>query len=323
MLLPILFVILLTLGKGQAFFLVPSANNSLGNASVNVSCFFFQLNSNYSYPNYRYCMLTVDADFINGTHFTWWEYMGWSYINPARQWLSKRNCSGFSANTPIGYGYCSPWPYQTGVNLTSYVCICNTNGCNVNTSTCETSVDAIRQQGAAPAQPSAIAPPLNSSLSCADGSLPTTFSYCNGYNYSLDFNASACRDYYASQTVMCGASYLFGFSWSYALSIREADRYLDGWFPLVGTNGSSGNNSVLFFETNTSTLVVLSFLNTRYCVCYCITNMCNLNISTCTAGINFDCTYVAVNSSATNTTINPTSVSTSKRRVKDSHLPEV
>lgn len=314
MLFPISFVFLLAIGSGQAFFSLSIANSSIGNASLNVSCYFYQINSNVSYPSYRYCMLTIDADYVNGTHFTSWEYTGWSNVNPVRQWLSKRNCSGFSPSTPIGYGYCSSWPYQTGVNLTSYICICNTNACNSNTSTCEASVDAIRQQGAAPTQPPAIAPILNSSISCADYSLPTTYSWCNDRNFSLGFNGSACRDYYASQTVMCAAFYFFGFTSSIALTIRETDLALDTIVTLLTHNYLFVNVSASFFETNTSFLVAFSFQNFQICYCYCATNMCNINISTCTAGMNFDCTYTGINST-TNTAVNTTSLSTSKIRL--------
>ena len=315
MLFLISFLFLLGIGSGQAFFPISIVNSSIGNDSLNVSCYFYQGNSNYSYPLSRYCMLTIDTDYVNGTRFTWWEYTSWSYVNPVRQWLSKRNCSGFSPSTPIGYGYCSPWPYQAGVNLTSYICICNTNTCNYNTSTCETSVDAIRQQGAAPAQPPAIAPVLNSTISCADYSLPTTYGNCNFRNYTPGFNDSACRDYYASQSVMCAVSYSSFFSWSTAYSIRETDRDMDYMVLWRMNNASFGNTSTnLIFETNTSFLMAITFSNFQYCICYCTTNMCNINISTCTAGMNFDCTYTGVNATA-NTTVNTTNLSTSKIRV--------
>jgi hypothetical protein len=210
-----------------------------------------------------------------------------------------RNCSGrFSPSTPIGYGTCSSRPYFKG-NLTE-LCVCtNTSGIS-NMNACKASVDADLAANHQPPTLSQLFPNLTANITCADSqTFPSNYSMCNsappGYIYLATFNRSACVSFMATHTVMCQFGSMYGNTVMAGFSQYEAYMYLHDMIGslqsfVVQQNQLSPN----VLQSPTQVLLLYPISSSDYrCICLCTTSMCNINISTCTAGLPYDCTVSA------------------------------
>ncbi|CAF3092625.1 unnamed protein product [Rotaria sp. Silwood2] len=158
----------------------------------------------FMYPNMAYgdaCIfIQQNGDLLNGSRF--YTFLAASLVetNLYRQ-ISRRCGSNFSPeNTFIGYGRCNPFPYET---WTTDLCICSTNYCNLNYSTCVANVQATSSR---PANLPIFVPELNNIISCYTGSHGST--YVNVFNDSLmiesieaPIDINAFRTYYTTHSV--------------------------------------------------------------------------------------------------------------------------
>jgi hypothetical protein len=126
-------------------------------------------------------------------------------------------------------------------------------------------------------------------------------------------NSTMCYQYFQNKTVLCNIfTYdysLFGFvdGIGTSLGVEEYQQWLSNdlasyleYINIVWNSTSVTNFTYQVYENPTSVLVYESFtLGCNvfiYCNCYCMTNYCNQNITTCSVGFNVNC-------NATNATI--------------------
>lgn len=224
----------------------------------------------------------------------------WSNFYTA--FMLQRNCSGpmFSSNTSIGYGSCSIRPYMTWNSTKICIFLGQYSNCTMtNYSVCQTMVNNTLSTNSAPPILPSILPNLTTPLTCADYALPSSYSICLLYNQWYGYNQSACVSYFASNTFLCFAYYdpyyVTGYSQGYG--IVEGYQQLNNIILYnVATNLSTSTGvKYRIYESTTQVLFTYPILlsnNISYyvCYCFCLTNMCNVNISTCSSGLTFNCT---------------------------------
>ncbi|CAM4937468.1 unnamed protein product [Rotaria socialis] len=260
----------------------------------------------------------------NYTYLDWHVQPTLVYSNLYAALMESRHCSGpmFSSNTPIGYGNCSTRPY-IGWNYTD---ICVTAGNYVanssvlNYTTCQAMVNASLVANAAPAQLPQILPNLTVPLTCADSALPSSYTMCNMFSSWLGFNQSACMIYFASNMFLCSIYYDPYYAYSVALGYGLVESYQqinNNVLLTIATNYSTSTGvSYRMFESTTQLLLAVPILmsnNVSYygCYCYCLTNMCNTNIATCSSGLGFNCSVPTfITATTTNTTVSYSTTTT-------------
>ncbi|CAF3666141.1 unnamed protein product [Rotaria socialis] len=260
----------------------------------------------------------------NYTYLDWHVQPTLVYSNLYAALMESRHCSGpmFSSNTPIGYGNCSTRPY-IGWNYTD---ICVTAGNYVanssvlNYTTCQAMVNASLVANAAPAQLPQILPNLTVPLTCADSALPSSYTMCNMFSSWLGFNQSACMIYFASNMFLCSIYYDPYYAYSVALGYGLVESYQqinNNVLWTIATNYSTSTGvSYRMFESTTQLLLAVPILmsnNVSYygCYCYCLTNMCNTNIATCSSGLGFNCSVPTfITATTTNTTVSYSTTTT-------------
>jgi hypothetical protein len=246
----------------------------------------------------NYCVIEVTQVGSN-LNVTFTDHSFFSVINFHTALMAQRGCSGPSAsNMPLGIWSCPPRPYTQQTGATSQVCVCATNLCNLNLNLCQSSLALTNVS--VPSLLANILPSLTTTVSCYDSRLPT---YTNCFSYSVAsgnanyFNMSACNDFYATNSVICFSCYdpVINTPLSYALSVYEADYLLDYFIvqPVYQNTTNNAGMQYCLYQSATSVLLALPFtfhnINHYYCFCFCTTSQCNLNITTCAAGFNFDC----------------------------------
>ena len=220
--------------------------------------------------------------------------IGYNYL---KQYVAGRCSSGqfWPSSTPIGYGTCTQLPYET-YSLT--LCICSTNNCNADYSTCVASVQAT-QSSPPPPLPSGV-PELTNRISCYQGYQGSTYmDMFNGvgwlYNEYTPFNMSAARAYQSSHAVACllnvntqtgdwYQSALMYEEYSGILYVILSEKILNISSMYAESATSVSLQGTSYYYTNAS-LYWISNTFTQL-TCFCTTNNCNQNSSTCAIGLN-------------------------------------
>ena len=218
--------------------------------------------------------------------------------------LQYRNCSGsmFSTILPIGYGSCSNRPYLQ-INRT-VMCI-STGLYNNDTSfgypDCQIAVNTTLANNAVPVQLPNVLPTLTNTLTCADYGLPSSHSLCNFYSNWIGFNQTICMTYVSTHMGVCYTYYDSWYNYGYPQGFYSVEGYqqMNDYILWAVANNYSTSTGVRYrlFESATQALLALPNLMsdniTSYyvCYCFCTTNLCNTNMSTCTASFSFNCTY--------------------------------
>jgi hypothetical protein len=274
----------------QAFFSPSLENVRLDDSSSRIFCISQSSDGDIDISKARLCVIEEQQ------FDTEQEKIRWTHIDGLNWYLDiiqERECSGFISITPIGYGSCKALPYQENVR-TSKLCICAASGCNKNMSQCVNSVD---QSMASPLLPKPLPinmPVLKYQLACADlqnSQLGLSYFTCLKMSVLiLGFNIAACNNYFRLHTVMCYSRYSnhINFAWKHALTIFEAGHELDIHL-FQSVDKLSFQSYKQIFQSTTQVLIVVKNGATIQCDCYCITPNCNIDISTCTTGLNFDC----------------------------------
>ncbi|CAF0764323.1 unnamed protein product [Adineta steineri] len=202
--------------------------------------------------------------------------------------LVTRRCSGFTSDSDIGYGLCSQLPFEYfDIDL---LCICATDLCNENFTTCKQSVDSNPNL---PTLPSPI-PTLTANtlaISCQDtplGILNSTY-YCIRDSTPY-INMTQCEEYVQNHTVVC--MYLESDDGSYLTLVAIPDE--DYEYVLADQidkmQGVATQSNFIQFYNETSGAFHVQWQEdvedtdnyTRiYNKCYCMTDDCNFNLTEC------------------------------------------
>ncbi|CAF1588855.1 unnamed protein product [Rotaria magnacalcarata] len=174
-------------------------------------------------------------------------------------------------------------------------------------------VNASLVANVAPTQLPQILPNLTVPLTCADSALPSSYTMCNMFNSWLDFNQSTCMSYFASNMFLCSIYYDPYYAYSDALGYGLVESYQqlnNNVRSTIAPNYSTSTGvSYRMFESTTQLLLAVPILisnNVTYygCYCYCLTNMCNTNIATCSSSLGFNCSVPTfITATTTNTTV--------------------
>ena len=287
---------------------VTGSNGILNMTQVASNDFCFIEQINITTPNAT-VLSTISAGVING------------YDN-FKQYVSGRCSSGqfWPSVTPIGYGACTQLSYETqAVQL----CICSTDNCNLDYSTCVASVQAT--QSVPPPNLPTYFPDLTNVITCDQSYQGLTYSdmyHGTGwiYNEYTPFNMSQVRAYQSTYAVACllyvnvqtGDWYKFPAMYeSYGSILYQIlrEKKMNTLIMYVESLTSVSVQRTSVYYTNTS----LSWQSSNFTeiVCLCTTNNCNQNLSTCAIILN---TSVSTTTSttllSTNNTI-PTTITSS------------
>ena len=243
--------------------------------------------------------------------------------NIVREYVSGRCSSGqfWPSVTPIGYGTCTRLPYET---YTVRLCICSTNNCNVGYSTCVASVQAT--QSAPPPNFPTHFPDLTNLITCDQGYQGPTYSdmyHGTGwlFNEYTPFNMSAVRAYASSHAVACalyvnaqtGDWYKLPVmydSYSTILYLILLQKKMNVLSTYTESSTSVSIEQTSVYYTNTSSYWNMTTFN--QIVCFCTTNNCNQNLSTCAIGLNASVSSTTnLPLPSTNNTIQTTTISSS------------
>jgi hypothetical protein len=166
---------------------------------------------------------------------------------------------------------------------------------------CQAAVNTTLVTNTVPAQLPNLLPNLTNTLTCADYALPSSHSMCNFYSNWLGFNQTLCMNFVSSHMGLCYAYYDPWYNYGYSQGFYSVEGYqqLNNFILWAVANNYSTSTGVqyLLFESATQALLAIPFLLsdnvTSYyaCYCFCISNSCNTNMSTCSAGFPFNCTY--------------------------------
>ena len=185
--------------------------------------------------NTRVCAFQEDTGIWNRSNFLRRTYMANTTADILRQ-IVRTRCQGFSNNSDLGYGSCIPRPFEL-YNKTT-LCICATDFCNRDLTTCQQAVT-----GPTSLQPNSppVFPVLTAPITCYDN---TQFSdYMNNYvERNLSYvcanlpyylrtvgqlptkliDQAMCDNYTQTNTVLCGIDA----SLRYTVECKNSCRYI-------------------------------------------------------------------------------------------------
>ncbi|CAF1594942.1 unnamed protein product [Adineta ricciae] len=259
-------------------FVVPSTVNcfflqDVGNLTIlrNLSCV---VNANGTMgTDYQFCVVRVYNGTIGTSTTVVPVYSGLRYTNTFLRYL-QQNCPEYQTNpdTTVSGTCTSSSSFETFSSMR--FCICATDSCNKNISTCEVSIFSL---GDAPV-PTSFIPSLS------------TFIPCNHtYNSSIIcteqpfINSSLCDDYVKNNSVLCAISSSGTQTIQTALVGIDYERYLsEKVYQLRSLNANNGSNSSYSETTNIAYYTYASATTSLLQECVC-TNLsyCNYNMTTC------------------------------------------
>ena len=225
-----------------------------------------------------------------------------------KRFITERCSSGnFQPSvTLIGYGLCTRLPYEAS---TSTLCICSTDNCNYNYTTCVASVQA--SQSSPPPIPASYIPELTNIVSCQNGYQGATYMenyFGNGSTHKeyTPWNMTVARAYRSTVAVAC-VLYMNQLSgdWYQVAVLPDEYGFLLQNIKMLQAMG------VLTFYAESSTSVSAVTLSDYYyspmihwllyigqIMCFCTTNDCNQNFSTCAIGFTMNGSSIIHMSSA-------------------------
>jgi len=234
------------------------------------------------YTNCEYCVYEF---FNNGTDST--ISHDCIYITNTYRLVTQR-CTGFTNTSDIGYGLCSTLPFEYfDIDL---LCICATDLCNENFTTCKQSVDSNRNLPVLPT-PIPLLTAESSAISCHD----TTLGILNSTYYCIRdstpyINMTQCEEYVQNHTVL--RMYLESDNGNYltlvALPDEDYEYVLADQIHLMQRMAIKLNVKQYYNETKDAFYVqwneILEHMDNYtmiYNKCYCLTNDCNINLTAC------------------------------------------
>ncbi len=272
---------LLYIGLSEAFFNGDLSTIVNRTNRFNLTCYYY---GNWV-TNCEYCVYQY---FYNGSSSTsYYDYMDTTNIYKT---ISQR-CQGFSDKTDIGYGICSPLSFE--LFDISIFCICATNMCNMNLTTCRTSVSNQLESNSAPSVLSSIIPELVTPITCVD----TTYQITDSLNASFYcavlaspyIDIEKCNEYVANNTVLCMVTITDGDELSIAIPTDFSKYYLDGALGRINTFNRDPTKTLWYNETsasfylnyNVTTINGNVSQTTHTQRCFCAEDNCNMDLTSC------------------------------------------
>jgi hypothetical protein len=286
----LLFTLLIRINLSQSFFKNSPFQLNTITDRLNLTC-ASDFGSTDLFTNCEYCVYEL---ITNGTDST--ISHDCIYITNSYRLLTQR-CSGFSDTSDTGYGLCSQLPFEYyDINL---LCICATDFCNENFTTCKQSVDSNPKLPILPS-PIPLLTAKSSVITCQDtplGVLNSTYYCVRDTTPYIDMNQ--CEEYVRNHTVLC--MYLESDNGSYLTVVAVPDEdyeyVLAEQIQLMERMAVRSNVQQYYNETTEAfylqwkeqlaNMVDDIMINETmiYNKCYCLTNHCNVNLTTCLQSI--------------------------------------
>jgi hypothetical protein len=245
---------------------------------LNLTCYYYGL----VYTDCEYCVYQF---FNNGSASE--VYYDCSQVTNTYKTISQR-CQGFSDTTDIGYGVCLPLSFE--LFDISILCICATNMCNQNFTSCQSSVNYQIESNSAPSVLPSVAPAFTTPISCVDttnllGDSSTMSSFCAEYS-SPYINVTECNEYVVNNTVLCIYISSGGNPYPFASTSDDYNLFLSG--AIIGINERSQDPNIVQFYNESSSYFYVNWNetfddNTTLIVqrCLCAEDNCNSNLMIC------------------------------------------
>ena len=259
-----------------------------------------------------YCVIAIVTSFANNSIATKTQRSG-TYLSNTYRNFAIHQCN-FSTGIDIGYGNCIPYYYQTAASI--QLCICSTNYCSNNYTSCQASVN--QALSSPPPLLPVLQPPLSSTTTCQDyyasytAALNITPPIYTGCSLLLgDQDVSKCATYIVNHAAICAVFYISQQRFSYQIALIEGsyEVYID--YMINATLAIRFNSPLGYqYQTSGSIAVIWPDNSGEYYtgMCLCTTNNCNVNFATCTIGMNIS-TYPLTYNGSTSTTASTISAS--------------
>ncbi|CAF0931147.1 unnamed protein product [Adineta steineri] len=231
----------------------------------------------------------------------------------------------------IGYGSCTLYYFDTA--LSRNLCICSTNNCTATYATCQASVN--QALSSPPPLLPVITPTLSNIITCQDtyatysalhNITPPMYLGCYFMLPAVDVfdmytdNGTKCYAYTSNHTVMCTISIdpIQGVLEQVALIEANYELWMNATI-MAGANLM--NDGYTYYQYQTATSIVTIGTNgsneSTWALCLCTTDNCNIDIATCTNGMNIPSYLLSYNGS-TSTSQGTTVSSSSTTRLTSS-----
>ena len=265
-------------------------------APVQQAAYGFNLTYNFSLVGNEFCsvqylsIMQPNGTVINTTISS----LSWG-INYNQRFQRRRCSSGtFTSSTPVGYSACTRLPHE---RFTTTMCICSANFCNENYATCVASVQS--SQSPRPPNIGFDVPELTNLISCSQGYQGATYQDIYqatgfGFNALTPLNLSQARAYAGTNAVAC-LIYVYpstGDRYQLALAYEDYPGYLYQILEyrranILGNFSEGPTNVLAQFPVvySSSAFFAMNTASGNHIMCFCTTNNCNQNLSTCSTGL--------------------------------------
>ncbi|CAF0996500.1 unnamed protein product [Rotaria sordida] len=269
---------LLLIGSSEGFFNgnISTVSNKTLNR-LNLTCFY---NDNMV-TDCEYCVYKF---FYNGSSST----ISYDCMIVTNIYTNiAQRCTGFSNTTDIGFGFCSPLEFE--LFDISIFCICATDMCNINFTSCQSSVTNQLQTNSAPPVLSSMIPEMNTPISCYDSSDPLNNSfYCANFA-SPYIDIQKCNEYTINNTLLCMHQMDSDGPFFFALTPDIYKYYLSGALSRVYQFNQELSTTLSYNETSSSFYInyIFRYVNGNQTIswhmerCFCAQSYCNYNLTTC------------------------------------------
>jgi hypothetical protein len=279
-----LFLLLIIVNLCESFFNnFPLQLDTINNRR-NLTC-----SSDFDTDLFTNCDYCVYEFFNNGTDST--ISYDCIYLTNTYRLVTQR-CTGFTNKSDIGYGFCSKLSFEYfDIDL---LCICATDLCNENFTTCKQSVDSNPDL---PVLPTFI--PILTAESSAITCVDTSLGILNSTYYCIRdstpyINIPECEEFVKNHTVLCMylESDLGNYLTVVAIPDEDYEYVLADQIHLMQRMAMKSNVEQYYNETIgafyvywNQILIDIDNYTMIYNKCYCMTNDCNTNLTTCLESI--------------------------------------
>ena len=307
-----LFIWFSSLACTQCFLLGP-ANVTLSYVRRNLMCPQGYVNiSNgvtsgtvaYNVLDFDYCVIYEEIYPITGRNVTQLTFSSISRVNDFRSTAISR--CGFSSSRDIGYGSCSLFSYDLATSRT--LCICSTSNCSSSMASCQASVNQVISSP--PPLLPVVIPSLTNRISCVDSyyndtaalnMVPPLHGGCMSRSPNFVVNQTACYLSAPTLTVLCLIIYypVQGIMVKTA-SLEDVYTY---YLRSIVLFASKDNVTAIYEGSSNIMLTYLTNSSNDIIFCFCTTNNCNVDLATCSNGINYPQLLGNINGSNISSTI--------------------
>jgi hypothetical protein len=272
---------------------------------------------NMDFTGGDYCLVAVSTSMVNNLpQIT-------TYRTAIFLWNKYRNIAihqcKFSTTMDIGYGNCIPYYYENATSI--QLCICSTDRCGDTYSSCQASVN--QAKSSPPPLLPVLQPTLSNAIRCYNRNASESQQSGVDQNtylirdYPISFGTadySKCLLYALNHTVICAGFYLLKQRDYSAMGMiegtYETSMLRAAYYGALSSNRTSGYYQ---YQTPTSVASIMRSSDIEYDIleCLCTTNNCNVNLTTCTSGMNIPWSLLTYSNGSTSTSTTGMTSSTS------------